>query len=808
MQKLRAKIITALLLSALALTLVPLAFASSGVIIIDSTAGIQPLPITPIPAGGNVSLYFGNVTFSGSQFYLLFSGDGLSQVTSGDVRYTPIFNVAAVKDLTTAPIVLVDPLFPGQWVVGQGWVNGTIPTNIPGGTFYIKAFDGATAALAVTQGIPIIASLTVIPAAGSAGTTIIVSGNAFPANALVNLAYVNQRSLAIVSIVNLTAANSLGQFNYTLNAPDDMFAPGPGDTNPAPTTIFTFNAVQNGTTTVYSANYTETQRGLLQIGRPRVSSSVPGTLQNATGVYGNMSRFDSTPTAGLTTISMGVGQPLRIVGNSFYPGTVTARWDNSIDVASSVTVGALDANQTGYFNATFTVPATGVGSHNITIIDSGLQVFVVFVNVVPSITISPTSGPIGTTITVNGFGFPASSGTTVYNATVLFSPASTVRAWSLTDANGQFTTSFVVPTGSAGGAHIVSAGANQTGFELVNATFTVTAAFTISPTEFYANSTSSVVASGTGFNPANRYFVAIDNLFSPFSNTTNGIAPSSSGSISFTFIQVGFQPGLHVVALYLVTDGSSGNAPAANATFNVLADPVTSSSGLLTTINSTVNSIWNDTQTIQTSLAAINATVVSISGNMATLSTAIGTLTTTVNAINATVISISGNVATVRTDVGVIRTTVTNINGNITAINNGFATVQTSVGTLTTTVGSINSALSSVSGTVGTISSSVGELSTDLAAINTKVTSIQGTVATIQTDLGTLSGTVTTISNGVATIQTDIGTLQADVSDLQTSVDTVPGQVNIPIWIAVVLALVAALAAIASLLLVRRKIAG
>src|SRR4030066_2165452 len=53
MQKIKAKIITALLLAALALTLVPLAFASTGNIIINSTAGIQPLPITPVPAGGN-----------------------------------------------------------------------------------------------------------------------------------------------------------------------------------------------------------------------------------------------------------------------------------------------------------------------------------------------------------------------------------------------------------------------------------------------------------------------------------------------------------------------------------------------------------------------------------------------------------------------------------------------------------------------------------------------------------------------------------------------------------------------------------
>jgi len=490
-----------------------------------------------------------------------------------------------------------------------------------------------------------------------------------------------------------------------------------------------------------------------------------------------------TPTIVGTTISVGVGDTFRIVGNSFYPGAVTMLWDNSINVNPAGST----ANDTGYFNATFTVPGTGFGSHNITLIDSGLQKFVTFVTVVQSITISPTTGPIGTTVTVNGFGFPA-SGTpagTVYNATITFGISATIRNGSLTDASGQFTTTFNVPSGSAGGANTVTATTNDTAATAASKTFTVSAAFTISPTEFYANSSNTeVTASGTGFDTTKSYFVAIDNLFSPFGNTTNGITPgqsgSSLGSISFRFIGVGFQPGLHVVSLYETTQTGGNNRPAANATFNVLADPVTSSAGVLAAINATVTTINNTT----------------------------GTILTNLNAINATVIAINGNVATIRTDTGIIRTNVTTIAASITGISNGFATVQTSVGTLTTTVQSLGSTLSSVSGTVGTISTSVGSLSTDLSAINTKVTSIQNGVATIQTDLGTLQGTVTSTDGKVATIQTSIGTLQASVDDVQTTTEGIPGQVNVPIWIAVVLALIAAIAAIASLLLVRRKIAG
>ena len=796
MQKTKAKIITALLLAALTATLIPLVNASLGNILINDTTVPQDLPITPVPAGGNITLHFGNVTFSGSQFYLLLSQDGLSQVSSGDIQYTPLFNVAVVMSVATITQVPGTTSFPGGWTVGDGWVNGSIPINIAGGLYYIKAFDGATTALAVSQSFTVAASLRIIPDAGGAGKSIIVSANAFPANSLVNFSYINQDTLAVTRFANLTQTNVLGQVNITMPAPDRMLAPGPGDAAPV-TSIFTFVARQNGTTIDYTANYTETQRGIKQFGRPRVSSTVPGSLQNATGLYGNLTSFTSS-------VSVGVGNPLRIVGNFFYPGVVTARWDNSIDLSGSVTLGSLTATDAGTFNVTVTVPQTGLGTHNVTLIDAGLQVFVVFLTVEPSITISPISGPIGTTVTVNGFGFPASSGSTVYNVTITFGnpPTSTVRNSTLTDASGQFTTQFNIPSGSAGGANTVRATANDSIPTIRDATFTVTAAFTVNPTQFYANSSNTAVAAtGTGFAASTSFFVAIDNVFSPFTNTTNGVMSSSTGSITFTFIGVGFQPGLHVVALYLGGSGSGSNAPIANATFNVLADPLTSDTGILTNINSTVTSIWNKTQ-------IMNGEILQINGTVATILTRTGTIQTSLDAINATVISISGNVATIRTDVGIIKANVTTIAASITSISSGFATVNTNVGTLTTTVQSLSSTLSSVSGTVGTISTSVGSITTDLSAINTKVTSIQGSIATIQTDLGTLQGTVTTISNGVATIQTDIGELQADVSTLSTDVSNVPGQISIPIWVAVVLALIAALAAIASLLLVRRKIAG
>ena len=60
-----------------------------------STVGQQ------VQAGGNVNLYFGEITWSSSAFYLFLSQDGLTQISSGDYVYTPAFSIYDVIDTTT-----------------------------------------------------------------------------------------------------------------------------------------------------------------------------------------------------------------------------------------------------------------------------------------------------------------------------------------------------------------------------------------------------------------------------------------------------------------------------------------------------------------------------------------------------------------------------------------------------------------------------------------------------------------------------------------------------------------------------------
>ncbi len=776
MQKTKTKILTLLLLAAMTLAIIPMVSASTGVIIINSASAPQPLPIAAVPAGGNISLNFnavgGPVTFSGSQFYLLFSQDGLSQVSVGDLRYTPLFNVATVLDpvITQVP---PDPNFPGQWTIGNGLVTGTTPLNIPGGTFYIKAFDGATTALAVTQGIPVIASFRVFPDTGSPSTSLRLNGNAFPANSLVNLTYFNPVTARFVTINNLTQTNALGQFNYTFAAPDII---GPvvnaaGDNVPPASNGIDFQATDNATRTQYVFTYTEMQRGLLSFGRPR-STGVTGNIQNATGIYGNLTDFTAT-------VSAGVGQSVRIVGNWFAPGNATFKWDNSIDITPTNRL----ANGTGFFNTTVTVPVTGNGRHNITIVDANNVVFAVFLTVVPSLTVSPTSGPVGTSVTVNGFGFPAPTTGNANNATISFNGVTTPYiASAIIDSAGSFTTTFVVPR-APGGAIVVAGFANDTGafVQYATTTFTITAQFTVSPATFANNNSLIVTATGTSFHVGSGYICNIDNANLAMIPTNTGqnypleVLPDENGTITIKFVGAGFSSGPHAVALY--ENGTT--APAAVAGFTVTEDP----SSTIFAINKSVSDLHLD-------LNSINATLIAINGNTATLSTSIGTLTASISSIQSSVSGLSGSIA---------------------SISGSVATVQTNLGTIQTSLSSLDAVLGVVAGDTATIKTSLGTITTSLASLDTKVTKIDGNVATVQTSLGTLTGTVTKVDGNVATIQTSLGTMQADIGTLKTDVTTTKdntASLSPLVIVAIVLALVAAIAAIASIVLMRRKIAG
>jgi hypothetical protein len=101
---------------------------------------------------------------------------------------------------------------------------------------------------------------------------------------------------------------------------------------------------------------------------------------------------------------------------------------------------------------------------------------------------------------------------------------------------------------------------------------------------------------------------------------------------------------------------------------------------------------------------------------------------------------------------------------------------------------------------VATIQTDVGTIKASVTALDAKVTAIQGNVATVQTTLGTMTGTLTSLSGDMATVKTQVGTVNAKIATA-LPVDMMP------VWIAVIFAIIAAIAAIYGVLVIRSKIA-
>ena len=386
-----------------------------------------------VQAGGNLNLYFGEVMWSGTQFYLFLSPDGSTQLTSGSV-YTPTFSVYDVVDPTRTTNCTGDS---GVWNVGSNWVNGSIPSTAAPGNYYIKAVDQIGSSVAVTDTYITInpinynATLNISPSSGTGGVPIIFTGSNYPVGQNVVISYLDP-AFGTWNYLTTAIANASGKISADSTVPDLLKSLGSADYPETYSTISYRSMV--GTQVLSNANYNEYQRGLKTVGN-----------STAYGLYGNGTNL-------VSQVRVMAGDTIGLSGKWFNPGPIYIRWDG-VNVVGTVSssqwlnaniICTSATNSTGYFNTTVTIPAANAGEHYLAVEDSQTRVIVKIFMSTASLQLSPASGPGGASVQFSGSSYPPSTAVDIYYLDPAFS---TWNYWTTTssDSAGKISFSTEIP---------------------------------------------------------------------------------------------------------------------------------------------------------------------------------------------------------------------------------------------------------------------------------------------------------------------------------------------------------------------------
>jgi hypothetical protein len=155
-----------------------------------------------------------------------------------------------------------------------------------------------------------------------------------------------------------------------------------------------------------------------------------------------------TPASGL------VGAPLTLTMSGYGSGeTLDIKWYASTS-GDATTIASVTASATGSATVTVNVPPTSNGTHKVEVVgNAGSGSAYRFYYVSPSLSLSPASGPAGTSVTATLAGYAPSQ--TVDIKWYTNSYQSTTVASVVTDALGSAVTAFTVPAGATPGVHKV-----------------------------------------------------------------------------------------------------------------------------------------------------------------------------------------------------------------------------------------------------------------------------------------------------------------------------------------------------------------
>ena len=360
------------------------------------------------------------------------------------------------------------------------------PSN--SGPHTIKALDAALNLATATFTVTSNPSLTLNPTSGKIGSSVTAYDFGFAASSSVTITFDG-------SIVATTATDASGSFSTSFIVPSS---------SPGSHTVTGTDASSNSATATFTV--------------------VPSV--------------NVSPTSGI------VGSPVTVSGSNFAASSsVTVTFGSG---TGSPLILTTVTDSAGSFSISFNVPVSLAGTRPIIATDASSNTASTTFTVIPSITLSPTSGGASSTVTVSGFGFAGSS-----TVTITFDSSHPTQTSS--DTTGSFSRSYGLPGSSTGGPHTITA--TDASSNSASATFTIVSSITLSPTS--GNVGSTVMVSGTNFASSSTVTISYDGTVLSTSPPT--ITTSNSGTFTATFtVPASTTSGNTVTA----TDASSDSASA------------------------------------------------------------------------------------------------------------------------------------------------------------------------------------------------------------------------------------------------------
>ena len=398
-------------------------------------------------------------------------------------------------------------------------------------------------------------SITLVPTSGLQGSSVTVSGSNFLPNSTVTLTFAGasvatspypiivsgagsfSASFTVPSsspggktVTATDASNNSASATYTVAIPTVSLNPSSGSVGTTVTVSGSSFLPNSALTITYDgttvATATSTGSGAIPSGVTfTVTASVFGShTVRVVDANGNAATatFSVVASINFTPVTGPVGTSVTISGQGFAASlTITVKFNGATVTTSPTTV---TTDNTGSFSSvTFIVPSSSSGGKPVQATDAASNAASGTFTVTPSITLNPTNGGIGTTVTITGKGLAASSTITIkYDGSTQTTSPSSVAS----DANGSFSCSFTVPTSTAG-AHTVLA---TDGTNSSTATFTVNTVLQ-SITVTMSNSAPSATVTVNGGNPSPSTFAA--------DGTSHNINMTAGASFTLSFSNAG-----------------------------------------------------------------------------------------------------------------------------------------------------------------------------------------------------------------------------------------------------------------------------